>query len=140
MANFVCVRIKKENNKGNQIGHDFKNSHNSKSNNRKNLFITADKSEEFVRDTDVMINNSILSGSIHNVIAKANNHNKKIKGKSISGNAKMKWSGLISFGNSDKTLSRAEMDSINGKELDKSALKFIEQFAEKMVLISNHFI
>jgi|APLak6261667961_1056064.scaffolds.fasta_scaffold02349_2 hypothetical protein len=132
MANFVSVRISNKFEMKSELTHDFHNSHNRKISDKPNFVIKGDGSvTPFYRDVTEKISITDIIKTHGEVIDLAKSDYKEHHPRAMKSNTNLEYSGIITFGNDDKTLSRSEVDSLDQKQLDANALKFVQNFAQK---------
>jgi len=130
MKNFVSVRISNKFEHKGEINHDFHNSHNRKINDKPNYIINSNSVIPFHRDTNKKFNTESIEDNHKYSLGKAKDDYKENHPRSMKSNTNIEYKGIITFGNEDKTLSRAEMDALDQDVLDTNALHFLQQFVK----------
>ncbi|MCK9394020.1 MAG: hypothetical protein M0Q44_00295 [Methylobacter sp.] len=132
MANFVSVRISNKFEMKAELAHDFHYSHGRKINDKPNFAINGDGSvTPFYRDVTEKISVTDIIKNHGKFIDLAKSGYKEHHPRAMKSNTNLEYSGIITFGNADQTLSRLEVDSLNQQQLDANAHKFIQDFAQK---------
>lgn len=132
MANLVSVRISNKFEIRVELIHDFHNSHDRKINENPNFIINNNGSvTEFHRDVAVKINVKGIIDNHEKFVKLAKSDYKANHPRAMKSNTNLEYSGIITFGNDDQTLSRSEIDKLDQKQLDANALAFVQELARK---------
>ena len=130
MVNFVSVRISNKFNTRGEVTHDLHNSHNRKINDKPNYLIDENSAFSFYRDTDDKYDVNYILESHKTIIDNAKKDYKEHHPRAMKSNTNIEYAGIITFGNDDKLLSRAEMNALDQDILNKNAFDFLNNFVE----------